>query len=90
MITAAATYVFEATRRGLEVTLSVPRYTIRARENEGSVPLLRELALLESSPEPVVQRLDRDSVVFSIATPDGAHAIVDRTLAHERDAGVGA
>lgn len=67
MITAAATFVFDAVRRDLDVTLSLPRITVRAREGQAASPLFRALALLEPSFEPVHQILERDSVVFSVA-----------------------
>ncbi|MGN6182398.1 MAG: DUF58 domain-containing protein [Thermoanaerobaculia bacterium] len=66
LITAAATFLFHASRRGLDVTLALPRMTVRARENESVLPLLRALALLEATHEPVTQFLDRDSVVFAL------------------------
>lgn len=67
MITAAATFIFDAVRRDLDVTLSLPRITVRAREGASASPLFRALALLEPSFEPVHQILERDSVVFSVA-----------------------
>ncbi|HEX7832289.1 MAG TPA: DUF58 domain-containing protein [Thermoanaerobaculia bacterium] len=86
MITAAATFVYHAVRNGLDVTLSLPRISVRAREGETSGPLMRALALLEPSAEPVVQLLERDSIVFSMAAPGGSQAIVDRTM-RDRHAG---
>jgi uncharacterized protein (DUF58 family) len=86
MIIAAATFVYHATRNGLDVTLTLPRVSVRVRESEVATPLLRALALLEASHEPVVQLLDRDSVIFSMATPRGSHAIVDRIM-RERQSG---
>lgn len=68
MITAAATFIYHASRRGLDVTLSLPRTTARARESESAIPLLRALAVLEPTHEPVAQFLDRDSVVFAVTT----------------------
>ncbi len=80
MMTAAATFAYHATRRGLDVTLSLPRVNVRAREAEEATTLLRALALVEATHEPVVQLLERDSIVFSMATPGGSHVIVDRTM----------
>lgn len=80
MITAAATYVFEAVRRGLDVTLLLSRVTVHARESEGALGLLRALALLEATHEAVLQLLDRDSVVFSMRTPRGSHVLAERVL----------
>lgn len=67
MIASAATFVYHAARRGLDVTLALPRVTLRARESESAAPLFRALALLEPAHEPVHQLLERDSVVFSVA-----------------------
>lgn len=87
MITAAATYVHDAVARGLDVTLSLPRHTVHATASDGAMGMLRALALLEATSEPVAQFLERDSVVFSMAAPAGAHAIVDRTMARDPQAG---
>jgi uncharacterized protein (DUF58 family) len=65
MISAAATFLFDAVKRGFDVTLSLPRVTVRAREAESATPLFRALALVEPIHEPVHQVLDRDAVLFS-------------------------
>jgi uncharacterized protein (DUF58 family) len=65
MISAAATFVFHSLARGLDVTLLLPRMTLRTREAEGAAPLFRALALLEPIYEPVNLLIDRDAVVFS-------------------------
>lgn len=67
MISEATTLVFEAVRQGLDVTLSMPRVTLRALPNESAEPLFRSLALLDVEHEPVHQLLDRNSVLFSVA-----------------------
>ena len=67
MVTRAATFIFYAVRRGLDVTLSLPRVTLRARESEPAAPLFRALALLEPAHEPVHQFLERDAVLFSVS-----------------------
>lgn len=67
MIVDAATLVYYAVRDELDVTLSLPRVTLRARESESAAPLFRALALLEAEREPVHQLLDRNSVLFSVA-----------------------
>lgn len=76
MISDAATFVFHAIRRGLDVTLLLPRVALRTREAEGAAPLFRALALLEPIYEPVSLLIDRDAVVFSIAHPE-----LERSLA---------
>lgn len=67
MISAAATYVHRALSRGLDVTLSLPRVTVRVRENEPAAPLFRALALVEATHEPVAVLRERDSVFFSVS-----------------------
>ena len=66
MISEAATFLYHAAQRGFDVTLSLPRLTLRAAENEPARPLFRALALLEPAYEPVQQVLDRNSVLFSL------------------------
>lgn len=77
MVTAAASFVHHAARRGFDVTLALPRTTVRARESESTVSLMRALALLEMSRESLVQVLDRDAVVFSVTTPFGTPVSAD-------------
>lgn len=67
MISAATTFVLQATRRELDVTVSVPRVTVRARPTESPAPLFRLLALVEAEHEPVWQPVDDHAVVFSLA-----------------------
>ncbi len=67
MISEAATLIYEAARQGLDVTLSLPRVTLRARENESAASMFRALALLEAEREPVPQLMERHSVLFSVA-----------------------
>jgi uncharacterized protein (DUF58 family) len=66
MIAEAATLVYQAARAGLDVTLSLPRVTLRAREKESAAPLFRALALLDAEHEPVHQLLERNAVLFSV------------------------
>ncbi len=65
MISDAATFVHHAVSRGLDVTLSLPRATIRTRQVESAGPLFRALALLEPAYERVHQLLEREAVLFS-------------------------
>jgi uncharacterized protein (DUF58 family) len=62
MISDAATFIFDATARGLEVTLTLPRVDVRVRDG-----LFRALALLEPVYEPVEMIVDRNAVYFSAA-----------------------
>ena len=66
MIAEAATFVWNAVQQNFDVTLSLPRVTLRARENEPATHLFRALALLEAVYEPVQQVLERNSVLFSV------------------------
>lgn len=67
MIGSAATLLYHATRRGLDVTLSLPRVTLHARDGAAAVALFHALALVEPIYEPVAQVLDRDSIYFTVA-----------------------
>jgi uncharacterized protein (DUF58 family) len=67
MISAAATFLFDATGRGADVTLSLPRIDIRMRSGESAAPLFRALALLEPRFEPLHATIDCDTVFFSAA-----------------------
>ena len=67
MISDAATFLYEATRRGFDVTLSLPRAEVRAREGQSAAPLFRALALLEPVYEPVHQIVERNALFFSAA-----------------------
>lgn len=67
MVSASATFLYYAVQRGLDVTLSLPRVTIRVREAEAAGALFRALALLEPAHEPVHQLLERDAILFSVA-----------------------
>lgn len=64
MISGAATFIHQAVRRGLDVILSLPRTTVRAREGQNASPLFRALALADPVFEPVHQTLDRNTVYF--------------------------
>jgi len=66
MIAEAATFIWNAVRQDFDVTLSLPRVTLRAREHESASQLFRALALLEPEYEPVHHVLERNSVLFSV------------------------
>ena len=74
MVSEAATFVFHALRRGLDVILTLPRVTVRAGEEQAGGPLFRALALLEPVYEPVHFTLERDTVVFALGRPHAATA----------------
>lgn len=66
MVAAATTFIYHAARRGFDVTLALPRVTLRAGREEAVAPLFRALALVEVLREPVAQLIERNSVVFSV------------------------
>lgn len=72
MISSATTFVLHAVRRGLDVTLSLPRTTLRAAESQPATQLFRALALVEPVFEPMVIPLDRQCVLFSVGGRDDA------------------
>ena len=70
MISEAATFIFDALRRDIDVLLSLPRTTLRARTGESPTAMFRALALLEPVYEPVAQAIDRNAMVFSVRRGD--------------------
>ena len=70
MISAATTFIFHALRRGLNVSLSLPRITLAAAESQSGHALFRALALVEAVHEPVAQTIDRDSMLFTLRRGD--------------------
>jgi uncharacterized protein (DUF58 family) len=70
MISAAATLIYHALQRGLNVTLSLPRITLTANESQSGSALFRALALVEALHEPVAQTIDRDTIVFTLRGDD--------------------
>ena len=67
MISAAATFVYHALRRGLDVILTLPRTTLRAHDFEGAGAMFHALALLDATHESVYQQIDRSTVVFAVS-----------------------
>jgi uncharacterized protein (DUF58 family) len=70
MICEAATFIFDALRRNLDVIFTMPRTTLRARPGEPATAIFRTLALLETSHEPVAMAIDRNAVVFTLRRSD--------------------
>jgi len=66
MISDAATFIFDATARGFDVTLTLPRVDVRSREGQSAAPLFRALALLDAVYEPVDMIVDRNAIYFSV------------------------
>ena len=72
MVSAATTFVYHALRRGLDVILTLPRVTLRAKEYEGAVGMFRALAVIEPAHEIVHQSIDRATIVFAARGKDAA------------------
>lgn len=66
MISAAATFIHQVSQRDFDVTLSLPRVTVRARRHEAASPLFRALALADPVHEPVHYVIERDAVLFAV------------------------
>jgi uncharacterized protein (DUF58 family) len=74
MVSEAATFIFHAVRRGLDVRLTLPRMTAHASDAPSAGTLFRALALLDPIYEPVQFTLERDTVVFGAGRRDAATA----------------
>ena len=70
MVSEAATFLYEALRRDLEVIVVMPRLELRARGSEEARAVFRALALLEPRYEPFAQTFERDAVVFVVRRAD--------------------
>jgi uncharacterized protein (DUF58 family) len=70
MVSATATYLFHAARRGLTILFTMPRVTITANETESASAAFRALALVEPAHEHVAQIVDQNSVVFALRRDD--------------------
>ncbi len=66
MISAATTFVHDALQRGLDVILQLPRVTLRSKDRQASQAMFRALALVDATHEPVIQPVDRGTIVFSL------------------------
>jgi len=83
MISEAATFIFDALRRGLDVMLAMPRTSLRARPGDAGSSMFRALAVLEPAHEPVAQAIDRNAVVFSVgASPERSEGSPAFGVAH--------
>lgn len=69
MISEAATLVFDALRRELDVIISVPHVTLRS-DRDGSGAIFRLLALLQAAHEPVALPVERTSIIFNVREGD--------------------
>jgi len=66
MISQAATFVYVMLEKGMEVIFSIPHITEHTKAGEDADAIYRALALLQPSPEPVAQTIDRHAVIFSV------------------------
>ena len=72
MISEAATFIYDALQRDLEVILSMPRVSLRAKTRQQATAMFRALALIEPSYEEVAQTIDRNAVVFAVRASHAA------------------
>ncbi len=70
MISEAATFIYDALRRGLDVMLSMPRVSLRAKAADAGTAMFRALAIVEPVHEAVAQTIDRNAVVFAVRRAD--------------------
>ena len=69
MVSEAATLIFDALRRELDVIVSVPHVTLRS-DRDGSGAIFRLLALLQAAHEPVALPVERTSIIFNVREGD--------------------
>lgn len=72
MISTATTFIYHALRRGLNVSLAMPRLSLLANESQSGNAMFRALALVESVYEPVAQVIERDTVLFTLRRDDAS------------------
>lgn len=70
MISEAATFLDEALRRELHITLSIRNMTLRS-DRDGAATMFRALAVLEATRQPVAQTVDRESIIFTVSPEVG-------------------
>ena len=74
MVSEAATFVFYALQRGVEIVVTLPRLTVRASDFEHAHAIFRALALLEPVYEAVNYTLDRNTILFTVRRTDASAA----------------
>jgi len=70
MISHAATFLYDALQRGLDVMLTMPRVRLRTRPGESYSAVFRALALITPAVSPMSMAIDRSSVVFAVRIHD--------------------
>jgi len=66
MVSAAATFIYHALRRELDVLLTLPRVELRVQGGARAQAMFRALALLEPIHEPVSQTIERGTILFTV------------------------
>ena len=74
MISDAATFIFHALQRQLEVVVTMPRLTLHANDFEHGLPMFRALAVIEPIHERVEFTLDRNTILFAVRSHDASAA----------------
>jgi len=74
MVSDAATFIYHALRRQLEVVVTLPRVTLRANDFDHGLSIFRALALLEPIHEHVEFTLERNTIVFAARSHDATAA----------------
>ena len=83
MICEAATFIFDALRRNLDVIFTMPRTMLRARPGESTTAIFRALAVLEPSHEPLAMAVDRNAIVFTVRrNPDAERSEAEGSPTH--------
>lgn len=70
MVSEAATFIYHAVRRGLDVVMTLPKVTLRASGPEQATAIFRALALLEPVHEQIHHSLERNTVLFAVRRSD--------------------
>ena len=74
MISDAATFIYHALRRQLEVVVTMPRLTLRANDFEHGLPIFRALAVIEPIHERLEFTLDRNTMLFAVRSHNATAA----------------
>ncbi|MDP9362050.1 MAG: DUF58 domain-containing protein, partial [Acidobacteriota bacterium] len=79
MISEAATFLNDALRRDLHITLSVRNMNLRS-DRDGAAAMFRALALLDATREPAAQTVDRESIIFTVSLGVGVSGVGGRIM----------
>jgi uncharacterized protein (DUF58 family) len=70
MVSEAATFIFDALKRGLDIMLTMPKARVRSKAGDGQSNLFRALALVDPLHSPISLAVDRNAVVFAVRRAD--------------------